>query len=249
MSHARSEDGRLSDATPLSSLDRRPRRRRPGESDLPSENRLIFLCAANVCRSPVMAYGFSHGGPPYLWSVSSGGVSARDSLPMCDEAAALLAQNGVDTDTIESHRAMRVEPAHLDGQDLIITASREERAAVARMRPGLRNRCFTLREAVALGAAVVSQAEVDAASAAVDDGRRVLAVYAAILHHRRGTMPTALAPGGRRLFRAVPDPQDIPDAHHARRRHHSAVVREAWESTQTLQRHVAAFVTAHSAAS
>lgn len=205
----------------------------------------MFVCAANVCRSPLMAYSFAEAARAHAttWTVSSGGVSAKEPLAICEIAAGILSEHGVGDEVIASHRALRVVPDHLDRQDLIITASKDERAIVAMMRPALRSRTFTLNEAVALGsvAPIESELESSSAAAAGDAGR--LAHYAGVLHLRRGTMlvPPPVAPSRRRR-RVEPDPHDIPDVHHRRRRPHTATLNEAWQSTQLLHAQVQAFL-------
>lgn len=210
----------------------------------------MFVCAANVCRSPLMAYAFEEAARSTAsgtWNVSSGGVNAKAPLEICDIAAGILADHGVDDELLASHRALRVMADHLDRQDLIITASKDERAVIAMIRPALRNRTFTLNEAVALGAATPTESERQSSTSAMGAEAGILAQYAGVLHLRRGTMLIAppLAPSRRRRLRRVePDPQDIPDVHHLRRRPHLATLAEAWESTQKLHAQVQDFLKA-----
>lgn len=223
--------------------DRRQRRRSQADAEASSAAAIMFVCAANVCRSPLMAYGFEEAtrvDGVDTWSISSGGVTTKAPLPICTFAADVLQQHGVSDDVVTSHHSLRVEPGHLDRQDLIIAASKEERSAIALMRPALRSRTFTLNEAVTLGAAPVTAEELAAVSAASKDATAPLAVYAGVLHLRRGTVAVAPPTLKRRRWRAEVDPQDVPDVHHGRKRVHTTTLRALWDTTQRLHGQVSA---------
>lgn len=244
------DEGRVLSGGTRAVVDRRKRRRGAADSESPSEHAVIFVCAANVCRSPLMAYSFEEAARSTAsgsWNVSSGGMNAKAPLEICDVAEGILLEHGVDAEVLSSHRALRVMADHLDRQDLIITASKDERAAIAMIRPGLRSRTFTLNEAVALGAASPTASELQASATAMGSDAGLLAQYAGVLHLRRGTILVAppLAPSRRRRLRRVePDPQDIPDVHHLRRRPHTATLSDAWQSTQRLHDQVQEFLKA-----
>lgn len=249
MKAAPEDDGRAH-RTEQPAAERRQRRRGPIKADGSGAHAVMFVCAANVCRSPLMAYAFDAAVRVRAageWNVSSGGVSAREPLPICVVAASVLRDHGVSADLFSSHEAARLTVDYLDRQDIIITASKEERGLIAMMRPGLRARTFTLNEAVALGAAMPTAMEIDASTSAVGSDGGQLARYASILNLRRGTMivhAPATPRRGQRLRRVEPDPHDIPDVHHLRKRAHLSTLTGAWQSTQQLQSHMRAFLQA-----
>jgi protein-tyrosine phosphatase len=189
-------------------------------------NRILFVCHANECRSPVMAgtmiAALEGAGRQDEWRVSSGGTDSRGG-PLCPVAIDVLA-DAMDAALLADYRDHFVSTAiaerTLERADLILTATREERAAIALRAPAARSRTFTLREAIGLMAG-------DGESA-VD-----LAAYADILHERRGL--TGAASHRRFLaLRKSNDPNDIPDVHHAALRAHRAGLQEVREASRVL---------------
>lgn len=204
---------------------------------------LLFVCAMNVCRSPLMAATFSHAsedvGQTVARVVISRGVSASPDMPMCEVASAHV----TDKAWVWAHRSTPVSRADLEESALVIVASRAERAAIARLAPDARARTFTLREALALGAPAVGQVRVDATSA--DPDLSPLARYQQLLHGRRGliAMPPAETAAARRLrYRRLRDwnPLDIPDVHQERHRVHAWGLSEAQRMVGTFHNQVAA---------
>lgn len=70
--------------------------REPREPDPGSQKKVLFVCTANICRSPVAEAIFnslaSERGLPY--QAESAGTSARSGVPMADNAAAALRELG-----------------------------------------------------------------------------------------------------------------------------------------------------------
>lgn len=174
--------------------------------------RLLFVCQANVCRSPFMAATFVTAGALAGridgWEVRSAGVKAHRDKPMCDVAVSLLTDQAMATHAA-GHRAVQITPAHVESSDLIITASTVERGEVGLLVPAARGRVFTVREALDLHTPTATMA-------AGGEYRNALAQYAAELHARRGLVPQRKGLFGRDVG------VDSPDVHNRGMRAHRA---------------------------
>lgn len=163
--------------------------------------RLLVVCTANVCRSPLAERVLRHrlGG---RIAVSSAGVRAIEGAPMCAVSATEL-PDGVDP----THVARQVVGTDVRRSDLVIAMEREQRGALVREAPGTQGSVFTLREAAALAGALAAR------------GQRLpdLAAVARAMHGQRGlvTVPADPAPARRWWQRPVPpeDPLTIVDGH------------------------------------
>lgn len=202
---------------------------------------LLFVCSANVCRSPLMQYAFRvdarRVGTLSDLRVISRGTDVARATRMCTVGIGLL--EGRETADASVHRSRALSDEDLEAADLIITASRAERSIVARRRPDLRTRTFTLREAVALGA--VGPLAVGRPS---DDGASPLRSYAETINARRGTIGLE-RPARRGLFaaRAV-DAQDVYDAHDDGARRHLETLRALRSTVFDLHLQLGAFIPA-----
>ncbi|MFB4354661.1 hypothetical protein RAC69_16010 [Microbacterium sp. LS_15] len=180
---------------------------------------VLFVCAQNVCRSPLMAAAFQEalraeselGLGPSEWEVESVGTVASDGHRACRIAAEL-------EPAAAAHRSVRLEADDLDVADIVIVASLEERAVVARLRPQARSRTFTLREALLLG-----EQRVEAAS---------IAGYAAALDSRRGTLD--LPRRSSLPWRRASDPLDVVDVHQLSPRAHRRGLERAASDARLL---------------
>ncbi|WP_144876724.1 hypothetical protein [Microbacterium sp. 1.5R] len=175
---------------------------------------VLAVCAANVCRSPVIAYlasrqlqsaGFVV--PPVL---ASAGVSARGNVAVCHTMRARLAGEPGWDDLASAHRSSRMTADDVEQAELILAATAAERGAVALMRPDARARSFTLLEAAAL------------AEHAVARGIRGVALevgaLAETMNAQRGRVEPP-EPGRWWNLRSGGIGFDIPDAHTSRARH------------------------------
>lgn len=207
-------------------------------------HQLLFVCAANVCRSPLMAVTFAESVARDFdrteWTVLSRGISVVRRNQMCALAASLIDGNSYGAAYAASHVSAQVAESELESQDLIIAASREERARIARMLPSSRTKTFTLREAVALGAPPVEAFELDRD----DDAPSSLADYAEFLHQRRGRVPVTAPARFRMPWTPAPDPQDIPDVHHENSKKHASTLKELRELVRTLHGQMGEFFAA-----
>ncbi len=124
----------------------------------------------------------------------------------------------------ERHRARRLDLEHVRAASLILTASKAERSAIARLDPAARSRTFTLREAAALATVSSERPEADA-------GRGPLERFAAGANAARGLVRPVPAAGARRAPRwfsrgETADPLDLPDGHTRSRSEQVATIAE-----------------------
>lgn len=200
-------------------------------------HRVLFVCAANVCRSPFMATVLddetSRGSDGARWEIRSRGISVVRSHPMCRVAMSLVDPGSPAAASAAGHQSTQIAHADLEDHDLIITASREERARLARMRPSTRQRTFTLKEAVALGRVVPEQGELRR-SAGEADSAPSLAGYADLLDQRRGRVVLPQQTGLRLPWSSPDDPRDVPDVHHDSARRHTRVLKESRDLVREL---------------
>ena len=85
--------------------------------------RLLFVCTANLCRSPIAEAVFNvlaEEGGLNFWAESAG-VAAQEGRPMTPEAVSVLEEiGGVRART---HQSRRLKQTTLDGADLVLTMS------------------------------------------------------------------------------------------------------------------------------
>jgi len=110
--------------------------------------RILVVCTANVCRSPMAAallemYG-RRAGVDAL--VTSAGTHSH-GLPVDADAVRVMAERDLD---ISSHVPRQVDSSIIDsdGEDLIVTMTRDHLRVVATVAPGALRRAFTVRELV-----------------------------------------------------------------------------------------------------
>lgn len=109
--------------------------------------RVVFVCRANIARSPLAAAMLrALVSAPGLW-VGSAGVSAREGYPAAREAMELAAARGLD---LSDHRSVRVSGELLRDSDLVLAMTEDQRDECASQVPGAGPRTFTLREFVRL---------------------------------------------------------------------------------------------------
>lgn len=102
---------------------------------------VLAICTANLCRSPMMELMLREQLPDL--TVTSAGVEATDGRPMDPDTAAVLGERSLaDPD----FRSRQLQPHHLVGVDLVLTATLAHRSAVVTQRPAALRRTFTLLE-------------------------------------------------------------------------------------------------------
>lgn len=117
----------------------------PAEEQIPA---VLFVCTANICRSPMAAALFrtiliEQGHDPNHWRIESAGTWAPQGRPADAAVVELLVARGIN---IKAHRSRMLDQEMLSHFDLIITMEGGHKEALqAEFRP-LRNRIFTLAE-------------------------------------------------------------------------------------------------------
>ncbi|GAB3970806.1 protein-tyrosine-phosphatase [Actinoallomurus acanthiterrae] len=113
----------------------------------PERFHVLFVCTANICRSPMAAelarlrLGAAARSGDIL--VSSAGTHGHDGADMDPDAAAVLRSLGGET---AGFSARTVTVPLLSSADLVLTAERGHRAAVAALHPSAHARMFTILE-------------------------------------------------------------------------------------------------------
>lgn len=119
----------------------------PGVGDRPQS--ILFVCTGNICRSPIAERILRTlaGTAGVAVTVTSAGVGAQNGAPMHPLSVEVLDEHGYDAAGFEAHY---LRPQILDGADLVLTMTREHRAACQRTTPARWKRMFTLNEFVEL---------------------------------------------------------------------------------------------------
>ncbi|MFF3852303.1 low molecular weight phosphatase family protein [Micromonospora sp. NPDC002575] len=129
-------------------------------------DRILFVCHANLCRSPMAEYLAAQLMAKLPVEVASAGTDAVDGRPMHPYAAEVAAETGRDPGEFRS-RALTT--AHLADAALVLTSTRRQRSACVARLPAALHRTFTLRQfgRLAGAAGTPDGADVDALRAAV----------------------------------------------------------------------------------
>ena len=113
-------------------------------SEVPYQSRVLVVCTANICRSPMMEGLLRRDlgvlGAPV--EVISGGLLEWDQA-VDPQAAAVMAERGVD---IAGHRSRPVSTIDLHTVDLVITMTREHAREVVLGLPEVYPRTFTVKD-------------------------------------------------------------------------------------------------------
>ncbi|MEO8220369.1 MAG: hypothetical protein ABI563_06255 [Specibacter sp.] len=176
----------------------------------PATLSVLIVCAANLCRSPLIAFAAGRAGGVITMSA---GLLARDGMPMCPMSATRISLHDGGARHVESFRSRALSSLDLDGFDLLLTATTAMRSDVVKQHPKLRGKTFTVLETLALGKMPLSGTELDEVRS---NGP------AAVMFARRGTVSSS--PARRRaLLRSRENSLDISDGHTDRgNRHHLA---------------------------
>ena len=113
--------------------------------------RVLFVCTANICRSPSMQLIADHLAGGAL-EVSSAGTHGYDGHPMNTEMTGPLLARGVPAAGVESFASRPLTPDLVAEADLVLTAEEAHRRFVAEAQPGAARTVFTLGQfAAAVG--------------------------------------------------------------------------------------------------
>lgn len=123
--------------------------------------RVLVVCTGNVCRSPLTAAVLRARLAPGLAdvAVASAGLRALEGEPIDPPVAVEAARLGVD---VSEHRGRAFAADEAAASDLVIVATRRQRAIVVERVPSIVRRTFTLLELDAV------LAQLDAHDAGVD---------------------------------------------------------------------------------
>jgi protein-tyrosine phosphatase len=119
------------------------------------ESRVLFVCSANQCRSPLGAAllqaQLRARAPDVVVQVTSAGVAASAgtgaTTPTIDAAAALRVD-------LRTHQSIRLDAAHVRAANVIIGMERRHVQEAVLLDPSAFSRSFTLKELVRRGRAV-----------------------------------------------------------------------------------------------
>ena len=121
--------------------------------------RILFVCTANICRSPsaqaVALHRLRADGLAGQVTVVSAGTRAAEGRCWCSEARKHVSTDPETLATMDDHEAHQLSRSGISKATLVVTADRQTSAEVVRLDPSVRNRLFTMREAGALAQMVV----------------------------------------------------------------------------------------------
>jgi protein-tyrosine phosphatase len=110
---------------------------------------VLFVCTANICRSPLAMALFRHRleqqGELPGWRIESAGTWAMEGEPPALKSIMLLGRRGIN---LRSHRSRTVSRELLQSFDLILTMERGHKEALRAEFPEIAGRTFLLTEMV-----------------------------------------------------------------------------------------------------
>lgn len=110
---------------------------------------VLFVCTANVCRSPMASALFqkilAQRSDTAEWRVASAGVWALEDSPAVGGAQAVMAARGLD---LSQHRARSITSQMVNHFDLILTMERSHKEALRAEFPRQASRIYLLSEMV-----------------------------------------------------------------------------------------------------
>jgi protein-tyrosine phosphatase len=135
------------------------------------ERRILVVCTGNLCRSPLAAALLARelGNIGIRAVVRSAGTEAINGLPV---PRPMVRATGAMLVDLTRHRAVRLEPSHIDDADLVIGMTREHlRASVGLVRASF-ERTFTLAELARRASRAGNAAGWESWIASLNEGRR-----------------------------------------------------------------------------
>jgi len=156
--------------------------------------RILVVCTGNVCRSPLTAAVLrTRLGADAPVAIASAGLQALEGEPVDPAVATEAARLGVDVD---EHRARAFALDEAVASDLVVLATRRQRAVVVELAPAIARRTFTLLELDA------TLAHLDADDVVVDPALGARARLAQVVR----AAARARGPASRGLAIDLPDP-------------------------------------------
>lgn len=134
--------------------------------------RILFVCTANICRSPsaqaTALHRLTAEGLADQITVVSAGTHAEAGRSWCADARKHVSTDPETRAIMGRHEARQVTRSRIGNAAIVVTADRQASAEVVRLDPSVRSRLFTMREAAALSQKVVEAARISVGSAAGD---------------------------------------------------------------------------------
>jgi len=129
-----------------------------------SEFRVLMVCTANHCRSPlaeqILRRELDRAALPGPgWIVTSAGTDALVGREMHEHARTVLTERGYAPPPFAGRQLTETVARE---QDLILVATREHRSKVVALVPAVMNRVFTLKQFARLADAVIERTGADA---------------------------------------------------------------------------------------
>ncbi|QLQ36111.1 low molecular weight phosphatase family protein [Micromonospora robiginosa] len=140
-------------------------------------DRVLFVCQANMCRSPMAEFLARRMLADMPVVAASAGTDAVDGAPMHPYAVEVAGADAA------AFRTRRLRPEHLRAATLVLTATRRQRSACTALAPAALGRTFTLHQFARLAAA--------ATPTAADGGTPLRAAVAAAVRARGRMQPAA----------------------------------------------------------
>lgn len=108
---------------------------------------VLFICAANICRSPMAMGLFSAQVIPAAgeWQIASAGIFAPAGYPAAQNTLAVLKQRGID---LGQHRSSQVTQEMVQTYNLILTMERGQKEALQIAFPTQAQKVFLLSEMI-----------------------------------------------------------------------------------------------------
>jgi protein-tyrosine-phosphatase len=108
---------------------------------------VLFVCAANICRSPMAMGLFSAQVLPAAgsWQIASAGIFAPVGYPAAQNTLAVLKKRGID---LGQHRSAQVTPEMVQTYNLILTMERGQKEALQIAFPKQAAKVYLLTEMI-----------------------------------------------------------------------------------------------------
>ena len=105
--------------------------------------RVLFVCTANICRSPFMELLAAHLAEGQI-EVSSAGTHGLDGHPVDAAMTAALRTRGLPADQVDGFRSRPLTADLVAEADLVLTAASTHQQDILQEQPGAVDRVFTL---------------------------------------------------------------------------------------------------------
>lgn len=189
--------------------------------------RILTVCTANVCRSPLAMLSLRDGLDDPAVEVHSCGLAPQGDA-ICSRVQRLRTDAWWQ-DHAAAHEPTSISTDAIDGAHLILVASVGIRGEVAKIAPKARHRTFTLREAAWLGDTYLPSSLT---------GADTLEAYASYLDRQRRVAD--VIPRSKRVLplRKPQSPMSIIDGHGLRDGAHRATLRQVVAAARSVANHL-----------